>query len=50
MTCSRCRGFMVADDFLDLEGEFGEMWTASWRCVNCGHVHDAVVQENRLFR
>jgi uncharacterized Zn finger protein len=48
MHCSRCRGFMVEDHFLDMEGGFREMWTASWRCMNCGHVHDSVIEQNRL--
>ena len=48
MHCSRCRGLMVKDHFLDIEGGFREMWTASWRCMNCGHVHDAVIEQNRL--
>ena len=48
MTCSRCRGFMIEDHFIDLEGAYGEMWTTSMRCVNCGHVHDAVIEQHRL--
>lgn len=48
MTCSRCRGFMVEDQFLDLKGAFGEMWTTSWRCVNCGRIHDSVIEQHRL--
>lgn len=50
MTCSRCLGLMVEDQFLDLEGGYGEMWTTSRRCVNCGHVHDAVIEQHRLAR
>ena len=48
MTCSRCSGFMLGDHFLDFEGSYGEFWAKSWRCVNCGHVHDAVIERNRL--
>ena len=48
MTCSRCQGFMVEDHFLDLEGAFGEMWTTSWRCMNCGRIHDAVIEQHQL--
>ena len=50
MTCSRCLGLMVEDQFLDLAGGFGQMWTTSFRCVNCGHVYDAVTAQNRLAR
>jgi hypothetical protein len=48
MTCSRCRGLMVEDQFLDLKGAYGQMWTASWRCVNCGRVHDSLIEQHRL--
>ena len=50
MTCSRCRGFMAEDHFLDFEGSYGQMWTTSWRCVNCGRVHDSTIEQNRLLR
>ncbi len=50
MNCSRCRGLMVEDHFLDFEGGFREMWAASWRCLNCGHVYDAVIEQNRQAR
>jgi hypothetical protein len=50
MNCSRCRGFMVEDHFLDIQGQFREMWATSWRCVNCGRVHDPVTEQNRLAR
>ena len=48
MTCSRCQGFMIEDHFLDLEGAYGEMWATSWRCLNCGCVHDSVTEQNQL--
>ena len=48
MTCSRCRGFMVEDQFLDFEGSYREMWATSWRCLNCGHVYDFTIEQNRL--
>jgi uncharacterized Zn finger protein len=41
---------MLKDHFLDMEGGFGEMWAQSWRCMNCGAVHDAVIAENQLAR
>jgi hypothetical protein len=50
MTCSRCSGFMLEDHLLDLKGSYGEVWARGWRCVNCGHAHDAVTQRNRLAR
>ena len=50
MTCSRCSGLMLEDHFLDMEGSYGQMWTTSWRCMNCGRVHDSVIQQNQLAR
>ncbi len=50
MNCSRCQGLMTEDHFLDFEGGYREMWATSWRCLNCGHVYDAVIEQNRLAR
>jgi len=50
MECIRCRGLLVEDHLLDFEAGYGEMWARSWRCVNCGHAHDAVTERNRLTR
>lgn len=50
MNCSRCQGLMVKDHLLDFEGTFGHMWTTGYRCMNCGHVHDPVIQQHRLAR
>jgi uncharacterized Zn finger protein len=50
MTCSRCSGLMLEDHFLDMEGSYGQMWTTSWRCMNCGRVHDSVIEQNQLAR
>ena len=48
MICSRCGALLVEDRFMD--------WTARWRCLKCGQVHDAasiqthwVNEGNRLF-
>ena len=50
MNCSRCRGLVVEDHFLDFEGGYGEMWAQSWRCINCGAAHDTVIEQNRLVK
>ena len=47
MSCTRCMGLMVQDHLLDFHGTSGHMWTKSWRCMNCGYVHDAVTAQNR---
>jgi len=48
--CTRCEGLMVEDHFLDFEGTVGHMWTTSHRCMNCGNVHDAVIEQHRLAK
>lgn len=50
MQCARCQGLMVEAQLLDMEGAYGQMWTTSLRCVNCGRIHDSVVDQNRLVR
>ena len=50
MNCSRCRGLMIEDQLLDMASQYGQMWARSLRCVNCGHVHDSVTEQNRLLR
>ena len=50
MNCSRCGGLRIEDQFLDLEGAFGEMWATRLRGVNCGCVHDAVIEQHRRTR
>ena len=41
---------MAKDHLLDFEGTMGHMWTTGYRCMNCGHVHDPVIQQHRLTR
>ncbi|HSQ52797.1 MAG TPA: hypothetical protein VLL94_16230 [Nitrospiraceae bacterium] len=50
MHCSRCQGLMVKDQLLDMEGGYGQMWTTSLRCVNCGRIYDSVTEQNRLTK
>jgi hypothetical protein len=40
---------MVPDRFIDLE-ETGHLWMSGWRCMNCGHVVDAVTERNRQMQ
>jgi len=47
MTCRRCQGCMARDHFLDLQESGGDWWLEGWRCINCGHVYDPVVEQNR---
>ena len=48
MNCVRCLGLMIEDQLLDFESEYAQMWARSLRCVNCGYVHDSVIEQNRL--
>jgi hypothetical protein len=50
MTCLCCLGFMIEDQFLDLKSPYGQMWVASLRCGNCGHVHDSAIKQFHLAR
>ena len=47
MNCTRCQGLMLEEQMIDMEAGYGEMWTHSWRCFNCGHRDDAVLQHHR---
>ena len=38
---------MARDYFLDLQESGGDWWLEGWRCINCGHVYDPVVEQNR---
>lgn len=50
MSCSRCRGLMVREHFLDFDGTIGHMWANGYRCMNCGNVHDPVIEQHRRTR
>ena len=46
MECTRCQGLMVEDQFFDFDGTQGFMWMKGWRCMNCGHAADPVIEAN----
>ena len=50
MECMRCQGLMAADHFLDLKWTGGLMWMKGWRCMNCGHVVDPLIEKNRCLQ
>ncbi len=50
MSCSRCQGLMVREHFLDFDGTIGHMWANGYRCMNCGNVHDPIIEQHRLDR
>jgi hypothetical protein len=47
MSCTRCQGLMLEEQMIDMEADYGEMWSRGWRCINCGHRDDAVLQHHR---
>jgi hypothetical protein len=46
MECRRCQGLMAEEQFFDFEGTLGYMWMKGWRCLNCGHAADPVIEAN----
>ncbi len=50
MNCSRCHGLMISEHFLDFEGTYGHMWASGHRCMNCGNVHDPVIDQHRRVK
>ena len=50
MHCTRCQGLMMEDQFFDFEGTQGFMWMRGWRCVNCGHAVDPVIEANHRLK
>lgn len=50
MHCTRCQGLMLVEHMIDMEAGYGEMWSRSYRCFNCGHREDAVIPQHRLTR
>ena len=50
MSCTRCQGMMLEESMIDMEADYGQMWSRSWRCFNCGHRHDAVIQHHRQIQ
>ena len=47
MSCIRCQGLMLEEHLIDMEAGYGEMWSRSSRCINCGHRDHAVIQHHR---
>jgi hypothetical protein len=41
---------MLKENMIDMEAGYGEMWSHSWRCFNCGHRDDAVIRRHRQTR
>lgn len=50
MTCPRCAGLMIRDNYLDLQDETGQCRFVAWRCLICGEVLDPVILKHRSTR
>jgi len=47
MRCTRCDGLMVEDYGLELDSDEENTRIEAWRCLNCGHIVDPVIIQNR---
>ena len=43
MTCQRCDGLMVREQYDNLEFDSAGYEIAGWRCLNCGSIVDALI-------
>jgi hypothetical protein len=50
MECTRCDGFMVSDDLIDMQESSMSMWMKGWRCVSCGNIIDPLIQRHRMIQ
>jgi hypothetical protein len=46
--CRRCGGLMVAERYIDLLDDTGQIEFTAERCVQCGEVVDQTILANRL--
>lgn len=45
MSCTRCGGTAVIEEFIDDKGS--SLGFEGLRCLNCGHIEDSVIHSNR---
>ena len=50
MRCTKCNGFMVIDDLIDMRESYHPMWMRGWRCVACGNVVDPLIVRHRMIQ
>ncbi len=48
MKCPRCKGFMLQDKIIDLDGPFHHI--PIWRCINCGGTLDLAIRKGQDMR
>ena len=44
MTCQRCNGLMVREQYDNLELDSAGYEISGWRCLNCGAIVDALIE------
>jgi methionyl-tRNA synthetase len=47
MDCPCCQRIMAEAQFFDLEKIEGLMWMRGWKCLDCGHSVDPLIEANR---
>ena len=47
MTCQRCNGLMVREQFDNLEFDSAGYEISGWRCLNCSAIVDPVIATHR---
>jgi hypothetical protein len=50
MQCTKCKGQMILEEFLDLRDDTGRFTFHGWRCLICGEISDPVIRANRKLR
>jgi uncharacterized Zn finger protein len=50
MKCTRCSGFMVAEDMLDMRESYLPMWMRALRCIACGNIVDPLINKNKMVQ
>jgi RNase P subunit RPR2 len=43
MTCQRCNGLMVREEYDNLEFDSAGYEISGWRCLNCGAIVDSLI-------
>lgn len=46
-TCARCGGLLLAQHYMDLLDDTGQINFTAWHCTMCGEVIDPVILKNR---
>jgi rubredoxin len=47
MQCPCCQHVMTEAQFFDVEKIAGLIWMRGWKCLNCGHGVDPLIEANR---